>query len=249
MDIRQAWIRWPISFVIAMSLCLALTTLWPWFSVARVSTSPAQSKSILVDLYLADALPLVQTSADPAPASRIRPQPPVHRTARPGGPRPRAQAAHVAEVPPAAAALDQPPTTAARPRTETEIMSNEPGQAAAPTALAGQAAEAKAGDAGAEDEAKLRARVNIALRHDLQRYFRYPPLARRMGWQGEVWLRFDLHDDGAIAAIQVARSSGYDLLDEDAVHTLQQIAHLTTAPPGRLLQGLEIPVIYRLTEG
>jgi len=128
-------------------------------------------------------------------------------------------------------------------------MSNEPGQAAASTALTNQAAEAKSGDADAEDEAKLRVAMSTALRHDLQRYFRYPPLARRMGWQGEVWLRFDLHGDGAIATIQVARSSGYDLLDEDAVHTLQQIAHLTTAPPGRLLQGLEIPVIYRLTEG
>ncbi len=102
---------------------------------------------------------------------------------------------------------------------------------------------------GAEDETKLRTAASLALRHDLQRYFRYPPLARRMGWQGEVWLRFDLHDDGAIAAIQVARSSGYDLLDEDAVHTLQQVARLTTAAPGRRLQGLEIPVIYRLTEG
>jgi protein TonB len=157
--------------------------------------------------------------------------------------------AHVANTLPGAAALDQPPVSAARPVARAQAMNNEAGPAAVPTNFADQVAETRVETGAAEDEAKLRAAVNSSLRHDLQRYFRYPPLARRMGWQGEVWLRFDLHDDGAIAAIQVARSSGYDLLDEDAVHTLQQVAHLTTAAPGRRLQGLEIPVIYRLTEG
>ncbi len=249
MDIRQEWVRWPLSIAIALSLCLALTGLWPWFFAVRVRTSQTTSQPILIDLHLLDALPLVQTSAEPALISPVRPLPPAQRAARSARSRPDVRAAHVAHTLPVAAALDQPPITAARPMAEAQVMSNEAGPAAVDMNTTDQVTKTRMGTGDAEDEAKLRAAVNASLRHDLQRYFRYPPLARRMGWQGEVWLRFDMHDDGAIAAIQVARSSGYDLLDEDAVHTLQQVAHLTKAPPGRRLQGLEIPVIYRLTEG
>lgn len=238
--------RWLAAFAAALSVCLTLLWLWPQLMAPRVARMQAPIQPILIELHLREALPPVQTAADPAPIHAVRLQPPAQHDVSSARSQPAGRAAHL--VQPKATALDQPPASAARPVAQVQAMNNEAGPAAVP-ANSAEAAETRVGMDGAEDETKLRTAASLALRHDLQRYFRYPPLARRMGWQGEVWLRFDLHDDGAIAAIQVARSSGYDLLDEDAVHTLQQVARLTTAAPGRRLQGLEIPVIYRLTEG
>ena len=45
----------------------------------------------------------------------------------------------------------------------------------------------------------------------------YPALARRMGEEGEVVLRVELSEDGQIASVRVATSSGFRRLDEAAL--------------------------------
>lgn len=86
------------------------------------------------------------------------------------------------------------------------------------------------------------------MRGALARYFRYPPRARREGWQGAVLLRFRINSDGTLAAIQVAHSSGYALLDRAAVGALSRVGRLSleSALPHPL--ELQLPVIYRLEE-
>ncbi|NOZ10886.1 MAG: energy transducer TonB [Gammaproteobacteria bacterium] len=92
------------------------------------------------------------------------------------------------------------------------------------------------------------------LRLALDRYFTYPPLARKYGWQGEVRLNARLGADGQLHNIRVSRSSGYAILDDDAVYTLQQIGAVPPIPPASQWLGgqdydFELPVIYRLTQG
>ncbi len=93
--------------------------------------------------------------------------------------------------------------------------------------------------------AELRGRIES----ELARYFQYPLLARREGWEGVVQLRFDVAEDGAIQNIQLASSSGYGLLDRAAQKALAKAAYV--AVPAALAGGaraIALPVRYRLTE-
>lgn len=84
----------------------------------------------------------------------------------------------------------------------------------------------------------------------LSRYLRYPPLAREKGWEGTVLVGFRMDPDGNLDQIHVARSSGYDVLDQSAVHSLSRVERLEQLTPR--LQGqalaMQLPVIYRLIE-
>jgi TonB family protein len=45
----------------------------------------------------------------------------------------------------------------------------------------------------------------------------YPRQARRHGWQGVVDLRLRLDDSGRVTAVEIARESGFSVLDDAAV--------------------------------
>lgn len=53
----------------------------------------------------------------------------------------------------------------------------------------------------------------------------YPLQARQEGWEGTVTLRFEMLQDGTIGTIQVAKSSGYPILDTAARNALKQWRH------------------------
>ena len=93
------------------------------------------------------------------------------------------------------------------------------------------------------------ARIQAQLLTDLRRHFEYPSLARRRGWQGTVWLAFTLESDGALQRIHVARSSGYDVLDDSAVAALKRVERLSERHwlNGRAFE-MSVPVIYRLKD-
>jgi len=48
----------------------------------------------------------------------------------------------------------------------------------------------------------------------------YPMIARRLGAQGIVLLRVQVREDGSVAAVELARSSGFALLGDWATRTV-----------------------------
>jgi protein TonB len=50
----------------------------------------------------------------------------------------------------------------------------------------------------------------------------YPPLARRLKLEGEVWLSVHVAADGRVLQVSVARSSGHDMLDTTAVESVKK---------------------------
>lgn len=80
-------------------------------------------------------------------------------------------------------------------------------------------------------------------------HFYYPPLARRLGWEGDVRLALRVEHDGRLSAIRVLSSSGYRVLDSAAVDSLTRLARLPDAA-GVPLSGMEtvLPVRYRLLD-
>lgn len=95
--------------------------------------------------------------------------------------------------------------------------------------------------------APFTAEIRGHIENELARFFHYPPLARREGWEGTVQLRFDVAADGAIRNIQVAASSGYALLDRAAQAALAKASHIPVWPAGETLT-MELPVYYRLAD-
>ena len=66
-------------------------------------------------------------------------------------------------------------------------------------------------------------------------------MARREGLQGTVEVRFRIGPDGAVAAVEVARSSGHALLDQDSAETVRRAAPYPTFPGW-----IRFPLVYRL---
>lgn len=50
----------------------------------------------------------------------------------------------------------------------------------------------------------------------------YPMLARRLGAQGVVLLRVQVREDGTVETVELARSSGFSVLDDSAARTVRE---------------------------
>jgi len=92
-------------------------------------------------------------------------------------------------------------------------------EAASPTAQPGKAA-ADAGTLG-----QYRLQLIAAARG----YKRYPPLARENNWEGNVLIGVAVAANGA-AAVSVKASSGYQILDQQALKMFRQAAQAVPVP-------------------
>lgn len=117
------------------------------------------------------------------------------------------------------------------------------------TARSSDATAAAAARAEGVDQDHVRGRIRALLLTDLARRFTYPVLAQRRGWQGKVLLSITIRPSGMLEHVQVAQSSGYDVLDHAAVATIQRVGQI--AEVGERLRGetlqLSLPIVYRLT--
>ena len=78
----------------------------------------------------------------------------------------------------------------------------------------------------------------------------YPAIARRKGWQGIVRLELHIEADGRITDLHIDETSGYNVLDEAALLSLQ-LANVPDAAQwlrGRAID-MVVPVEYRLIDG
>ena len=94
-------------------------------------------------------------------------------------------------------------------------------------------------------------KYRLALIVAAKRYKRYPVQALDQGWQGKVEVRLVIGADGAIQRSLVKASSGYEILDNEAMDMLKKAKPLTPIPAA--LRGREftvdIPVIFDLQAG
>ncbi|HYW05252.1 MAG TPA: energy transducer TonB [Gammaproteobacteria bacterium] len=112
----------------------------------------------------------------------------------------------------------------------------------------GPSTQARQDTAGGTSASAARSRVVAQVRRNLRRYFHYPGIAQRRGWEGRVVLDFAVRGDGRISDIRVAHSSGHAVLDHSAVQALRRIGRLDVggAWPAGGLHNVKLPVIYRL---
>ena len=79
------------------------------------------------------------------------------------------------------------------------------------------------------------------IRAALQKNLVYPPVARLNKMQGTATLRFSISPDGSPTSIKVVSSSGFDVLDQAAVKTVQKSAPLPVVPVK-----VKVPVVFEL---
>lgn len=81
------------------------------------------------------------------------------------------------------------------------------------------------------------------IRDQVSRKVRYPALARRQGWSGQVVIEFTVLLSGEVRELRVAESCGYPLLDRQA---LRAVAAAAPFPPPPVVATLTLPVNFEL---
>ncbi|MEH6826252.1 MAG: TonB family protein [Motiliproteus sp.] len=156
------------------------------------------------------------------------------------------------ELPPSAKAVEAE-TAISEPVIERSSPASQaadnPGSDSMATAvsMSGESASAQQGSA---QLASIKRQLGEQMLHALASYFRYPLKARRKGWQGEVLLTVGIGRNGKVTSVQLAKSSGYVVLDRAALKSMKQVAEIDLARLDLTLTDqplqIEIPVAYRL---
>jgi protein TonB len=80
-----------------------------------------------------------------------------------------------------------------------------------------------------------------AIQTAIERTKNYPRLARERGIEGEVRLRFRLNSSGNVEAVEVVKSSGYEILDSASIRAVYR-----AAPMPSVRGWIEVPMAYVL---
>ena len=102
----------------------------------------------------------------------------------------------------------------------------------------------------ASSSAQSRAMIRRLIQSELVRYFQYPRLARRRGWEGQVLLEFTVSPNGNLSNIRIKDGSRFGVLNRSAVETMSKIGQLNKITPGAISTPIrmEIPIIYQLSD-
>ncbi len=91
----------------------------------------------------------------------------------------------------------------------------------------------------------------VALMKYLQENVKYPAEAREQNIQGKCYVQFVVKGDGCIDCVNVARSSGSQLLDEEAVRVIKSLPRWNAAKHNgkEVNSQFTLPVFFRLAGG
>lgn len=219
--------------------------------------------------------PIVARLAQPAAPAAPAPAPQPELTA-PQGPEPETHEKRQARETPAAAVKPSPaakPRPLAKPATkapatvpqpsaalpEAEAQTSPSGAAtgtapaAAPSGPAVARVEPSPGPASPSAEtfdAGSLAQYRLQLISAARKYKRYPRVAMDNNWEGDVVVRMAIGANGMISALSVKSSSGYDVLDQQALEMFKRAKPLVQIPPalrGRQFS-IELRAIYSLKD-
>mgnify|MGYP001193094378 CR=1 FL=1 len=146
-----------------------------------------------------------------------------------------AAAPAVSSTPPMAEAMAAPPVAASSSATTPAAVQTIPPAAETP-------------NLPARSQNSLLAAYRQSLTEIFASQQQYPRVAALRGWEGEVRLRLRVARKGNLLAVQLDRSSGFDVLDQHALAMLQQLASLPPFPEGLEASEIQVvvPVNYKL---
>lgn len=81
------------------------------------------------------------------------------------------------------------------------------------------------------------------IKDKVQRHITYPTFARRMGWKGKVTVSFIVSPTGHANEIHIVQSSGFLVLDQNAVAAVKRASPFPNPP---VAAQVIIPILYQL---
>lgn len=214
---------------LGLSLALHVLLLWP-AALPRMAMQTGQAPLAATLRAVAAPEPAAGRAGDEAmPVRESRP-----------GPAPSTKAGRDAGV---VAVAGQGPAAPAGPADEA------PGRTEAAPAAKAAAVKADAADAAGPDADGIRT-YRIGLAREARAHRHYPSLARERGWTGTAEVSVDISREGRPRHILLARSSGHDILDREAVQMMARAAASAALPEtlrGRAF-AVRLPVVFDLDE-
>jgi len=92
---------------------------------------------------------------------------------------------------------------------------------------------------------------NRWLKIKVESVLKYPELAAISGYQGTLFIKFDIMKDGSLGGLEVLKSSGYKILDDEALRSIRESAPFQPLPDDWHMDRYSIraAVIFYLGEG
>lgn len=92
---------------------------------------------------------------------------------------------------------------------------------------------------------------NRWLKIKVESVLRYPELAAISGYQGTLFIKFDIMKDGSLGGVELLKSSGYKILDDEALRSIRGSAPFQPLPDEWNMERYSIraAVIFYLGEG
>jgi periplasmic protein TonB len=192
--------------------------------------------------------PIIARLMEPEPAPV-----PVVPAEKPAAAAPREPPAAKKAEPPKPAPRVSKPAPRVEPPVEQETAAAEPAPVVealpAPTVAIEPQPAAPAPQPAQPPESLSRDQYRLQLIDEARRHKRYPPLARENNWQGDVLVAVLVAANGR-ASVTLKGSSGYEVLDRQALEMFRQAARAVTVPSA--LRGkefaLDVRAVYGLEE-
>lgn len=249
----------PLRLAVAASIALHGLALVARFGVpALQQDAPPLPLNVILRSALPDPAPAPVPAARPLPVEAPAPPPATHMAEPVSKPLPQRPAVMTRPVNAerAAPALARSETPAPAPEqavsapvTPAPVVSASAPARPAPVAEAAPVVALAVHPAldEAPDPALLE-RYGRSLSSLFARQQQYPRLAALRGWEGEVQVRVTIARRGNIVATQIVRSSGFEVLDQNAIQLVASSGPLPRPPEALQNKELQIivPVLFKL---
>ena len=242
---RAGMARWSASLALVLLAHLAAGIYLASRHVIGDLPQPEPS-AVMIDLAPAPEPPA--PAPPPEPVAMPPPPPPALETP----PEPPLPAPEEKPKPPPKSAVVVP-TPRPPPRVQPRPIERQPAAEPERPAVASPPAPAAIAPPPAAPAVNPAARTNWEgqLMGRLERYKRYPSVAREERQEGVVYLRFTIDRAGRVLSAQIAKSSGIAALDEEVSELIQRAQPLPAPPsevPGAQIT-ITLPVQFALRNG
>jgi len=97
-----------------------------------------------------------------------------------------------------------------------------------------------------QEEAMLR--YQDIVKQKIESYRRYPPWAKKQGIEGTVHIKFTILSTGLTKDIKIVKSSGFNILDKEAISTIKRAQPFPSIPPELKTSSLtmEVSIVFTL---
>ena len=87
------------------------------------------------------------------------------------------------------------------------------------------------------------------VKRKIEKEKKYPRLAERNGYEGKVEIKFKILADGQVENVEIVNSSGYDVLDNEAVRAIRAAAPYSLIPEAlaQTYLWIKVPLVFAIT--